>query len=98
MFRAGCIKGYEDGSFRPEASITREEIAVILKRALSGTELGEKPEFADADEISDYAKEAVYALSSNGIVKGDGGFFKPKANATRAEACVLLYRAAGMDE
>ena len=93
-FRTGCIRGYEDGSFRPQEYITREDIAVILARALSVEVLGDGISFADRAEISDYAKDAVYALSGKGIIKGSDGLFMPKANATRAEACAMLCRAA----
>ena len=42
--------------------------------------------------ISDYAKEAVYALNSNGIINGIGnGYFEPMGNATRAQAAQIIY-------
>ena len=47
--------------------------------------------FKDDNEISEYAKEAVYDLSSQGVIKGyDDNTFRPLANLSRAEAASLL--------
>ena len=51
-----------------------------------------KLSFDDADEISDYAKQAVAYLADNGVVNGvDGKNFAPKAFATRAQAAKIIY-------
>ena len=48
--------------------------------------------FSDADEISDYAKDAVEKLSAAGIINGDeSGKFNPKQSATRAETAKILW-------
>ena len=48
--------------------------------------------FADDDEISDYAKKAVYALRAAGVVSGiTDDEFAPKENATRAQAAKIIY-------
>ena len=48
--------------------------------------------FADEDEISDWAKKAVEKLSGLGLLKGKDDGFKPKDNATRAEAATVIER------
>ncbi|MFD1906844.1 S-layer homology domain-containing protein [Paenibacillus rhizoplanae] len=49
------------------------------------------PAFADAGKIDSWAKEAVSAAGSLGIITGTpGGFLKPQANATRAECAKVL--------
>ncbi|NLG52859.1 MAG: S-layer homology domain-containing protein, partial [Clostridiales bacterium] len=48
--------------------------------------------FADADEISDYAKDAVGLLASNGLIKGSAGRINPLGKATRAEIAVIVLR------
>ena len=49
------------------------------------------PDFADDEQISDYAKEAVEALAAAGIISGsENGEFMPKKNATRAETAKIL--------
>ncbi len=90
------VMGLPDGSFGAGNDITREDMAVILLRAMqrSGCEFFDSGiDFADEDAISDYAKEAVAKLSGAGIINGVGnGRFVPMAPATRAEAAVMLSR------
>ena len=51
-----------------------------------------KPAFSDADDISDYAAEAVSALSSAGIINGyENGIFDPNGKLTRAQTAKLVY-------
>lgn len=53
--------------------------------------INEKNEFSDNDDISDYAKDAVSAMQMAGILRGrDNNMFEPTANATRAEAAVVI--------
>ncbi len=90
--KAGYIKGYEDGTFRPNSPITREEASKILATVLNlkgdGT-LG----FTDSNKISDWAKDAVDALSDNGMISGyEDNTFRPNNNITRAESVSLLSR------
>lgn len=51
-----------------------------------------KMEFADKDEISTWAKEAVEWCVARGYLQGKGGCFAPKAPITREEFCVVLQR------
>ena len=92
----GIVKGVSETEFGTGRSITREDMAVMLYRALLTMEIdlsAGTPAFEDADEIADYAQEAVSALANEGIVSGVGnGMFAPKATATRAEAAVIIMR------
>ncbi len=94
--KAGIIVG-SDGKFRPNDTITREEMAVIIVKAY--TYLGGKgangaiDNFSDKAQISDWAKAYVDSAASAGLISGMGdGTFGPKANATRAQAASLVYR------
>lgn len=87
---AGGIIYGSDGKFKPNDSITREDMAVIISRALKLT-TENAPEFTDSNDISEYAKAGVAALSENKIMQGDSGMFMPKKNATRAEAAMVIY-------
>ncbi len=93
------FQGYPDGTFQPEGSITRAEVAVALYRRLS-----EEPQaatkatkragvtFTDVDPDSWYA-EAVYALTSKGYLKGVGdGKFAPNQPISRGDFALLLSR------
>jgi len=90
----GLVLGDENGCFYPEANITREDIAVILYRMVNQNyTVKASLAFSDADNISDYAREAVAHFSERGIITGFvDGSFGPQKNATRAEAAVMLYR------
>lgn len=97
-FSAGIISG--DGrNFMPQNRITRQDIAAILVRTLmsKGTISDVEPAmgvFDDEADISSYAIESVQIMSELGVISGDGtGNFRPKDNATRAEAAVIVHRA-----
>lgn len=85
------VSGY-DGRFMPNSPITRQDAAVIVYR-LGKFAGGESAEFYDFGEVSDYAKEAVCALSKAGVMIGDGGYFRPQSEIKRGEAAALLYNA-----
>lgn len=96
-YRMGVINGYEDGSFGANDLITRQDMAVMVSRAAAVTqtalpEVNAAVEFEDADQIADYAKEAVSSLQKAGIINGTSETtFSPLDNATRAQAAKILY-------
>ncbi|WP_196426476.1 chitobiase/beta-hexosaminidase C-terminal domain-containing protein [Paenibacillus campinasensis] len=92
--QAGIVDGYNDGSFRPNAQITRVEMAVMIARALQlQLNANASTGFADDETIPQWAKGAVEAIRKLGIVDGRGGNrFVPNETATRAEATVMLLR------
>jgi len=96
---AGIITGVSEDRFEPDSNILREQAAMMLFKAINinmdtgYTFLPEDYFFSDDYAISDYAKTAVYAMRAQGIIKGIGGnLFAPKANITRAEAAVMIYK------
>ena len=86
---SGVISGYPDGTFHPEASITREEIAVMLWCGQGRPEAGE-PDYTDGADVSDWAAAAVGWAQSAGVMIGDNGYFYPKGNTIRAHAASLV--------
>ncbi|ULL16436.1 beta-xylosidase [Paenibacillus sp. H1-7] len=90
--QVGIISGYEDGSFRPDAEITRSEMVKMIANAMGQS--GEKADttgFADDTAIPDWARGAVATLCKRGIIEGKGGNqFAPGDQATRAEAIRVL--------
>ena len=96
---SGIVVG-NNGEFMPDMPITRQDAAVIIKRALeygSNMKFTDGNIFNDDDEISDYAKEAISSLSSVKIVNGfDDNTFRPQNNLSRAEAAVLIGNIYGL--
>ncbi|CAI6083430.1 hypothetical protein PAECIP112173_03912 [Paenibacillus sp. JJ-100] len=91
--QAGYIQGYMDGSFHPNATLTRQEAAAVVSRILNLKSSGET-RFTDQKEIQDWSIEAVSAAAEKQIVVGySNGSFKPKNAVTRAEAVQILDRA-----
>ncbi|MBH5318306.1 S-layer homology domain-containing protein [Paenibacillus sp. GSMTC-2017] len=92
--KLGIITGYSDGSFRPDATITRSEMASMIAKALElKVVAGAKTDFADDASIPAWAKAAISAVKEAGIMQGKAGnLFKPSAQATRAEAVTVLLK------
>ena len=92
------VSGYGDGKFGPEDNITREQMAAILLNYELFThivppDIRVDTDFADWDDISEYARNAVTQLTMQGIVTGKpNNLFDPKGNATRAEFATVLMR------
>lgn len=88
------INGYNDGTFRPGASLTRLDAALLIARALKlDTANAPYAGFADVPKEYRYAKE-ISAVAAAGVIKGkEGNLFDPNANLTRAEMAVILQRA-----
>ncbi|GAS81837.1 S-layer homology domain-containing protein [Paenibacillus amylolyticus] len=86
--KLGIINGYDDGSFRARATITRAEFASMLVRALGLTSEG-SPEFKDTQ--GHWAANAIAVLKTLDIAKGYlDGTFKPDQSITRAEIVAML--------
>ena len=98
----GIVSGVSETSFAPDDRLTREQLCVILARYLTSTGSALVPDsdavdFADAEEISDWAIEAVRACHAAGLISGRGeGIFDPKSPTSRAEVAAILMRMAGL--
>lgn len=95
-YNIGIVSGDENGYFNPNTTISRQDIAVIIYNAGMKFNLFEDAveyaKFSDDDEISDYAKTAIYTLRCNSVIDGIGnGLYAPLANANRASAAKILY-------
>ncbi|MCR8631234.1 S-layer homology domain-containing protein [Paenibacillus radicis (ex Xue et al. 2023)] len=88
------ISGFSDNSFGPDDLITREQMAAMVVRAAKLPMMTSGTKFTDSSDISEWAKLEVDAAAANGTVNGyANGTFKPKANATRAEAVTVILKA-----
>ncbi|MDN4492142.1 S-layer homology domain-containing protein [Ureibacillus aquaedulcis] len=92
----GLIEGDGKGGFKPNDKINRQQMAVMIKRALdylnvetSATSL----KFNDNSSIAPWAKEDVQHVVTSGYIVGKpNNLFAPLAQATRAEAATVIYR------
>lgn len=95
LTRAGILDGYEDGSFRPNASITRAEFTKIAVSFFKHAGGASANPFNDVPESAWYA-EFVKAAAELGLIDGyEDGTFRPNAPITRAEACTIVNRTLG---
>ena len=99
---AGLARGFADGSFQPDAPVTRAQMAVMIAAALpiagkpidvTGKEADLLSRFADADRIPVWAVNATAQTLLTKIIEGDpDDTFNPSRQATRAEAAVIIKR------
>lgn len=88
------VRGYEDGSFRPQNTITREEFAAMICRFMK-YDTSASEVFSDVPS-EHWAAPYIAAMKANGIISGyeDGSFGLGK-NITRAETIAIINRALG---
>jgi hypothetical protein len=91
----GILSGCEQGSFNPEDSITREQMAVIFANYISikGLILPERSVeiFSDIEQANDWAQDAIQVMRRHSIVDGVGeNRYNPKSTATRAEVAQIF--------
>ena len=87
----GIVDGYADGTFRPDAGVTREQLAVMLWRYAGSPASGHALDFTDADRAGDYALEALSWAVESGVMSGKGGdVLDPQGPATRAQTAQML--------
>ena len=90
LSKMGIIKGYEDGSFKPNDPISRAEFAAIAARFDPD---GDKTPATFFDVSSHWAKDEISIAANHGWIKGyEDGSFKPDQKITRAETMTLVNR------
>lgn len=94
--QSGIVMGNSSGRFNPNADISRQEMAVMLQRALDYRKVavpqdGAATSFGDQAELAAWARDAALALSKLGVMEGDAsGSFNPLAPASRAETAKVI--------
>ena len=97
----GVVNGFDDGTFQPNAAITREQMAAILRnyaqyKGLDVTASGDLAHYTDAASVSDWAKESVEWAVGSGLLGGyEDSTLRPQGTTTRAEVASVLQRALG---
>jgi len=94
----GIADGYIDGTFKPNAVISRSEFAVMISRALKLSKQSPASSFADQKAIPSWAEEHVNRVVTAGLFGGySDQTFRGGNNITRAELAVIVARAADLD-
>lgn len=92
----GLVLGDDQGNFRPNAPISRQELAMMIARIDGIAETAGSMSFGDAADIAGWARAAVYTVYSQDLMQGDDqGNFRPRANITRAEVATVINRMLG---
>ncbi len=97
----GVVNGYNDGTYRPNDNVTREQLAAILYRFSQANHEDMAPGvslngFPDAGMVHSYAKDALAWAVAEGIITGDGSngkvYLRPDRSATRAQFATIISR------
>ena len=98
----GIVNGMDDGSFQPNAAITREQMAAILcnyaqYKGLSTESSGDLSGYSDADQVSEWAENAVIWAVDLGLIHGmSTDTLDPQSVTTRAQGATVLMNAASL--
>ena len=101
MYAIGVVNGTGGGRFEPSASITRQDAALMVQRALQQAGISAPDgnaaalaSYSDRSQVASYAQGAVGGLAQLGIFPvASRGTLSPKTNLTRADMALLLHRA-----
>lgn len=94
----GVINGYGDGLFGTDDAVSREQIAAILWRQAGSPQADDAQAFADQQQVSAFAQDAVAWARANSVINGkENNTFDPQAGATRAEVAAMLQRFLTLD-
>ncbi len=91
----GYVSGVGDGKFAPDASVTREQMALILYRYAGSPDASgmAQKEFADSSSVSAYAADAIRWAVHEGLISGmENNTLAPQGTATRAQVATILMR------
>ncbi len=93
----GLIKGYEDGTFKANNLVTRQELAIIVERFLKthGITMDEVKElsYKDLDTLPTWSRDAIIAMAKIGLIEGQTEeMYNPASQFTREELAVMLEK------
>jgi hypothetical protein len=91
----GIIKGITADTFNPSATITREQVALMIGRAYKIKPIQNAVTFKDQGKINKEALPYIQALQQQKIIMGSNGAFNPKQTVTREMAAVIAVRVMG---
>lgn len=97
-YAAGIVQGTGEGRFSPGGSLSREQLATMLWRAMNKAGVTAEPTdlsaYTDAGQVADWARDSVAALAGLKVMEGTGGgLLAPKNSCTVEQAILLVWRA-----
>ncbi|MFM1652239.1 PQQ-binding-like beta-propeller repeat protein [Brevibacillus sp. B_LB10_24] len=93
----GIVKGYPDGTFKPDHTVTRAEFAVLLMNALQPSGKGSALVFTDKETIGSWAAKEIAQCVELGIINGyPDNTFRPNKTITHADMITMVVRAANL--
>lgn len=88
----GVFKGYADGTFKPDEKLTRAQAAAVLVRALNLDVQTKQSPFKDIGNYSSWTQAEINSAFHYGIIKGNGDYFNPADEVSRAELALMIQR------
>lgn len=98
-YELGIVKGISKNQFGPDSLTNREQVAAMVCRGIQITRnyvdfsVSTVESFKDENKISAYALTPIKFMSSNGLLKGSGGYVSPKETTTKEQAVLIVLRA-----
>jgi hypothetical protein len=96
--KLGITDGVGDNMFKPNSQITRQDMMVIVAKALkvagkdvANADMSEVEKYTDSNEVAGYAATSIASLVKEGIVRGSADKLNPNGQTTRADVSVIMY-------
>ena len=100
MYALGIVAGVGGGKFEPSSTLTRQDAALMVQRALNQAGISVPDgnaaalaSYSDRSRVADYAKGAVSGLVQQGLLPTSGGRISPRNDLNRGDMALLLHRA-----
>lgn len=90
-FANGFMNGYEDGTFQPNANMTRAQVISVISRAF-GLTATNKPPFKDIGNYAKQTQNGIAAAYEVGLIRENNGYFNPQDKITRSQLALILMR------
>ena len=90
-YAKGIMNGYEDGTFQPNANMTRAQAISVISRAFGLTAKNKAP-FKDISHYAPQTQNAIAAAYEAGLIKDNNGEFNPQGKITRSQLALILMR------
>jgi len=94
----GIVAGMPDGTFQPDKNVTRAEFVTMVNKAFGFEDADTDKKFSDVKDSDWYAEQVAIAARAGYVAGMPDGTFQPLRQITRAEASVMVCKAAGLSD